>query len=277
MTSEAETLRRELETAILAAQAGASVIRAAWGKPAKIQHKGDVDLVTETDIAAEAAVLAVLRAACPRDVFVSEEDGRSGLDGADRWWWIDPLDGTTNFAHGFPHFAVSIASEDAHGLRVGVVLEPLTERLFAAARGLGATLNGAALSVSQTPSLDDALLATGFPYDRRTNPDNNVHRVAHLIRRCQGIRRAGAAALDLAYVAAGWLDGYWEDRLKPWDLAAGALLVREAGGRTSDFDLGPLALQSGRCVASNSRLHEELARAVVAAPPLHSAERGNVQ
>ena len=272
MTSQTDILRAELESATRAAQAGAAVIRAAWGKPPRVEHKGDVDLVTETDLAAEAAVLAVLRATFPGDVFVSEEDGRSGLEGASRWWWIDPLDGTTNFAHGFPHFAVSIASEDADGLRVGVVLEPITQRLFAAARGMGATLNGSPLRASKTPDLNAALLATGFPYDRRTNPDNNVHRVAHLIRRCQGIRRAGAAALDLAYVAAGWLDGYWEDRLKPWDLAAGALLVREAGGRASDFDLGPLSLQSGRCVASNGHFHEQLAAAVLSAPALRFSE-----
>lgn len=272
MTSQTDILRAELESATRAAQAGAAVIRAAWGKPPRVEHKGDVDLVTETDLAAEAAVLAVLRATFPGDVFVSEEDGRSGLEGASRWWWIDPLDGTTNFAHGFPHFAVSIASEDADGLRVGVVLEPITQRLFAAARGIGATLNGLPLRTSKTPDLNAALLATGFPYDRRTNPDNNVHRVAHLIRRCQGIRRAGAAALDLAYVAAGWLDGYWEDRLKPWDLAAGALLVSEAGGRASDFDLGPLSLQSGRCVASNGHFHEQLAAAVLSAPALRFSE-----
>jgi myo-inositol-1(or 4)-monophosphatase len=272
MTSQTDILRAELETATRAAQAGAALIRAAWGKPPRVEHKGDVDLVTETDLAAEAAVLAILRATFPGDVFVSEEDGRSGLEGASRWWWIDPLDGTTNFAHGFPHFAVSIASEDADGLRVGVVLEPITQRVFAAARGMGATLNGAPLRASLTPDLNAALLATGFPYDRRTNPDNNVHRVAHLIRRCQGIRRAGAAALDLAYVAAGWLDGYWEDRLKPWDLAAGALLVREAGGIASDFDLGPLSLQSGRCVASNGHFHEQLAAAVLSAPALLFSE-----
>jgi len=272
MTSQTDILHAELETATRAAQAGAALIRAAWGKPPRVEHKGDVDLVTETDLAAEAAVLALLRATFPGDVFVSEEDGRSGLEGASRWWWIDPLDGTTNFAHGFPHFAVSIASEDADGLRVGVVLEPITQRLFAAARGMGATLNGAPLRASLTPDLNAALLATGFPYDRRTNPDNNVHRVAHLIRRCQGIRRAGAAALDLAYVAAGWLDGYWEDRLKPWDLAAGALLVREAGGIASDFDLGPLSLQSGRCVASNGHFHEQLAAAVLSAPALLFSE-----
>jgi myo-inositol-1(or 4)-monophosphatase len=272
MTSHTDILRAELETATRAAQAGAALIRAAWGKPPRVEHKGDVDLVTETDLAAEAAVLAILRATFPGDVFVSEEDGRSGLEGASRWWWIDPLDGTTNFAHGFPHFAVSIASEDADGLRVGVVLEPITQRVFAAARGMGATLNGAPLRASLTPDLNAALLATGFPYDRRTNPDNNVHRVAHLIRRCQGIRRAGAAALDLAYVAAGWLDGYWEDRLKPWDLAAGALLVREAGGIASDFDLGPLSLQSGRCVASNGHFHEQLAAAVLSAPALLFSE-----
>jgi len=275
MTPDMNSLRVELKVAVRAAEAGAAVIRAAWGKPAQVQHKGDVDLVTETDLAAEAAILAVLRAERPSDVFVSEEDGRSGLDGAARWWWIDPLDGTTNFAHGFPHFAVSIASEDADGLRVGVVLEPLTQRLFTAARGLGASLNDRPITVSRTPLLDGALLATGFPYDRRTNPDNNVHRVAHIIRQCQGIRRAGAAALDLAYVAAGWLDGYWEDRLKPWDLAAGALLVREAGGQCSDFDLGPLNLQSGRCVASNPMIHAALAHAVVTAPPISAHAQEN--
>jgi myo-inositol-1(or 4)-monophosphatase len=207
-------------------------------------------------------------------VVVSEEAGRVGPEGGARWWWVDPLDGTTNFSHGFPHFAVSIASEDADGLRVGVVLEPLSGRCFSASRGGGAFLDGRRLSVSAVPDLDAALLATGFPYDRRTNPDNNVHRVAHLIRRCQGIRRAGAAALDLAYVAAGWLDGYWEDRLKPWDLAAGALLVREAGGLVTAFGGQPLDLVAGQCVASNGRVHPALTLAVDESPPIVASMPG---
>lgn len=261
-------LESELETAVRAAERAASVIRAAWGGPVHVRFKGEVDLVSETDLAAEREVLQVLRHAYPEDVVVSEEAGRVGPERSARWWWVDPLDGTTNFSHGFPHFAVSIASEDADGLRVGVVLDPVNGRCFSASRGGGAFLDGRRLSVSAAPDLDSALLATGFPYDRRTNPDNNVHRVAHLIRRCQGIRRAGAAALDLAYVAAGWLDGYWEDRLKPWDLAAGALLVREAGGLVTAFGGQPLDLVAGQCVASNAGIHRALSLAVDEAPRL---------
>ena len=266
----------------LAAKAAGKVLLKYFGKTFEVREKLQAGLVTNADLEAEAAVIKILRKARPDFGFLAEESGQTAAtkrkkgenpdSPPDGRWIIDPLDGTTNFAHGFPHFAVSIASEDADGLRVGVVLEPITQRLFAAARGMGATLNGSPLRASKTPDLNAALLATGFPYDRRTNPDNNVHRVAHLIRRCQGIRRAGAAALDLAYVAAGWLDGYWEDRLKPWDLAAGALLGSEAGGRASDFDLGPLSLQSGRCVASNGHFHEQLAAAVLSAPALRFSE-----
>jgi myo-inositol-1(or 4)-monophosphatase len=172
---------------------------------------------------------------------------------------VDPLDGTTNFAHGFPPFAVSIGlMYQSEGL-VGVVFDPTRDELFTAGAGLGARLNGAPITVSRTLSLDRALLGTGFAYDRRTEVDNNVKNLARLIRRCQGVRRTGSAALDLAYVACGRLDGFWEMNLLPWDVTAGSLIVRQAGGRVSDFFGGDDDHSSGRrIVASNGYIHDEM-------------------
>ncbi len=248
-----------------AEQAGAYIARR-WDTGVEAQFKGTVDLVTEVDLAAEAILVGAVRAQRPDDAIIAEEGSGTEALGPGRTWHIDPLDGTTNFSHGFPHFCVSIALLDHQGPAVGVVHDPLRQWTFWATRGGGAWRNGQRLQVSASADLNRALLATGFPYDRHTNPDNNVGRFNALLRRAQGMRRAGSAALDLAFVAAGWLDGYWEDRLKSWDLAAGWLLVTEAGGQVTDLLGEPVDLTTGRLVAANPALHPTLVAALRAAP-----------
>ncbi len=273
-------LDADVALARAAAERAGACIRAGWlraldaprGAPAlDIRFKGEVDLVSEIDLAAEAIVLGLLREARPADDIIAEESGLAAGTPAllsvagqveSRCWFVDPLDGTTNFSHGLPHFCVSIGLTDAEGPAVGVIHDPIRRWTFHARRGGGAWLDGRALTISDTTDLGRAVLATGFPYDRRTNPDNNTHRVAHLVRLGQGLRRAGSAALDLAWVAAGWLDGYWEDRLNAWDLMAGVLLVTEAGGTVTNFTGGPANIRGGALVASNGRLHEQLVAAV---------------
>jgi myo-inositol-1(or 4)-monophosphatase len=255
----------ELDAALrIAADAGALLRGAAFRHHAAASKRVATDLVTEYDKQSEALIVAALERTFPLDAIVAEEGGARGGAGGARRWLIDPIDGTTNFAHGLPFFCVSIALEDEHGLAVGVVEAPALGWTFAAARGAGATLNGAPLRVSDTDDLGRALLATGFPYDRATSPQNNFAEFEALQRRAQGVRRVGAAALDLAMVAAGWLDGYWEMKLKPWDLAAGALLVTEAGGRVSDWRNGPLVVDDGAAVATNGRIHDALVAALAA-------------
>lgn len=256
-------LAAALGVARLAADRAGAIMLRRWDTALDVRFKGDVDLVSEVDLECEQAIIDTLRAAFPGDGIVAEERGRAG-EGAPRTWHVDPLDGTTNFSHGFPHFCCSIALVDESGPCVGVVAAPVYGWTFYAVRGSGAWRDGQPIRVSRTGTLDGALLATGFPYDRRTNPDNNTDRFAHLLRQCQGVRRAGAAALDLAYVAAGWLDGYWETRLNSWDLAAGALLVTEAGGRTSDLSGAPASLSRGEMVATNGLFHVELLNALAA-------------
>jgi len=260
-----------------AARRAGQYIAEQWQQPDKaLEYKGAVDLVTQVDKAAESMILDALRHARPGDRILAEESGTHGTDGQ-RIWVIDPLDGTTNFAHGFPHFCVSIGLVNPDGADVGVIYDPITQRMFSALEGQGAFLNGIPMSVSHTTELSRSLLATGFPYDRWTHPDNNSHRFSHLLRRCQGIRRAGAAALDLAYVAAGWLDGYWEDRLKPWDCAAGILLVREAGGRVTDFAGQAAHPWSGDFIATNDMIHDALRAAVAKAPLLSETPERTTQ
>ncbi len=196
----------------------------------------------------------------PEDGDASEQ-GRDASNGQPVWL-IDPLDGTNNFAHGFPHVGLSLALLVEGKVVVGVIHDPLRRETFAATVGGGATLDGRPIRVSGIEHLEGAFLATGFPYDRRTAHDNNVERLDHFLRRSQGVRRAGAATLDLAYVACGRLDGFWEIRLKPWDVAAGILLVREAGGKATDFE-GSLNCLSGEfIVASNGRIHGEMLRVI---------------
>jgi myo-inositol-1(or 4)-monophosphatase len=255
-----------LEVAISIAHEAGEVVREAFPRTAlaHIDFKGTVNPVTETDTIVEELIVSRLRAAFPDHRFLAEEGG------GDDWrapgppiWLIDPLDGTNNFAHGFPHVAVSLGLLAKGQVVVGAAYDPLRDETFAAIAGSGATLNGEPIHVSGARRLADAFLATGFPYDRRTAPDNNTERLDHFLRRSQGVRRAGAAVLDLAYVACGRFDGYWEARLKPWDVAAGSLLVQEAGGRVTDGKGGPGYLRGDLVVASNGSIHDEMLRVIL--------------
>jgi myo-inositol-1(or 4)-monophosphatase len=227
------------------------------GQEQQVEHKGAVDLVTAADRRSEHAIVAAIRAAHPDHAILTEE-GTSRDEGGALRWIVDPLDGTTNYAHGYPCFSVSIALEQEGRVVLGVVYDPVRDELFAARRGHGARLNGVRLSVSRTERLDDSLLATGFPYDIRTSPENNLAPFARFALRTQGVRRDGSAALDLCSVAAGRFDGFWEMKLAPWDVAAGSLIVAEASGRVSDYDGGPFTIAGRRMIASNGRIHEQM-------------------
>jgi myo-inositol-1(or 4)-monophosphatase len=222
-----------------------------------IEYKGEVDLVTEADRASEKLIVERLRARWPEHGIVAEEGTRSEMD-AEYRWYVDPLDGTTNFAHGYPVFCISIALARQDGqLAVGVLYDPTRDEMFAAERGLGARLNGRRIHVSQTKALAESILGTGFPsHKRHTNP--NIHFYHQITLRSHGVRRAGSAALDLANVACGRYDGFWEFNLNPWDTAAGVLLVQEAGGTVTRFDGSAFRLDSREVLASNGLIHQEL-------------------
>jgi myo-inositol-1(or 4)-monophosphatase len=239
-----------------------------WGHVGRVEHKGDVNLVTEYDRRAESLITDALQEAFPDHHIYAEEGSDIGLQSSPYTWLVDPLDGTTNFAHGFPVFAVSIGLvHRAEGL-AGVIYDPTRDELFTAGAGRGAHLNERPIEVSQVDSLDEALLATGFAYNREWAADHNIPYLDAFLRRSQGIRRAGAAALDLAYVACGRLDGHWEMHLHPWDVAAGILIVTEAGGRVTDLRGGHEFDQSGReIVASNGRIHDAMLEVLAAPSP----------
>jgi len=240
-----------------AARQAGSLIRAKWHATKTITVKTDiVDLVTDVDTAADALITAFLRERFPTHQIITEESARSGHE-SPYCWYIDPLDGTTNFAHGFPHCAVSIALAYESHVIVGVVYDPLREETFCASRGCGASLNGRPIRVSQTPTLADALALTGFPYDRRKHSEFYLRFYQAFMLRTQGVRRCGSAALDLCYVACGRADVFWEWRLHPWDIAAGSLIVEEAGGQMSDFSGGPFDIHGEQTLASNGLLHQE--------------------
>jgi myo-inositol-1(or 4)-monophosphatase len=222
-----------------------------------VEHKGAVDLVTEVDRLSERAIVSAIRSAYPEHLIQTEEGTSRAASGSWRWI-VDPLDGTTNYVHGYPCYSVSIALEQRGQIVLGVVHDPLRDELFVARRGGGAKRNGQALSVSPTGRLTDSLLATGFPYDIRSSSDNNLDHFARFALRAQGVRRDGSAALDLCYVAAGRFDGFWEMKLAPWDVAAGALMVTEAGGRISDFAGGPFHIDGRQVIASNGRIHDHM-------------------
>jgi myo-inositol-1(or 4)-monophosphatase len=248
----------ERRVAVDAAHAAGALLRDALTDQRQVSFKGaPTNLVTEMDARAEQLVSDRLRAAFPGDALLGEEGGtRPGTSG--RRWIVDPLDGTTNYAHGLPMFAVSIALEVAGVVVLGVVYDPTRDDLFVAERGRGAWLGDRRLRVSSAATLNESLLSTGFPYDVREGEDNNLREFAAFTVRAQGVRRMGSAVIYLAYVAAGRTDGYWELRLGPWDVAAGALLVEEAGGRVTNLSGGPVDLDRPAVVASNGRIHEEM-------------------
>jgi myo-inositol-1(or 4)-monophosphatase len=246
-----------LEAAKAAAREAGGLLRENLDKRGEIMFKGTVDLVTHFDRKSQEMIFRRLSAAFPGHGFLAEE-GLSLPGTSDCRWIIDPIDGTTNFAHTFPVFCVSIALEQKGVVAVGVIYDPMRDELFEAVRGRGAFLNGARVRVSEIPELGKALLATGFPYDVRTSSFNNVREFNAFIVRAQAIRRCGSAALDLCYVACGRFDGFWELKLKPWDVAAGALIVEEAGGRVSDFEGRTFDPFNQRALASNGRIHEEM-------------------
>lgn len=252
------------KAAEIAREAGA-LLRGFYERGVRTEYKGDVDLVTEADRASERLIRERLQTAFPTHGIYGEEGTRESLDAEFRWY-VDPLDGTTNFAHGFPIFCVVLGCErrpagladDADGTMVaGVIYDPLRDEMFVAEEGRGAWLNGRRISVSRTEMLQEALTATGFPSHKR-HRSPNVHFYQEITLRSHGVRRAGSAALDLAYVACGRLDGFWEFNLNPWDTSAGVLLVAEAGGRVTRFDGGTFRLDSRETLATNGKIAAEM-------------------
>ncbi len=248
---------RMLRVALRAAYRAAERLRERFRAGPAVACKGPNDLVTDADLAAEETIVAVLRQAFPDHAVIAEEGG-GHAEGVEYRWLVDPLDGTVNFAHGLPLFAVSIACLRGDTPLVGAVLQPLTGELFTARAGAGAFRNGEPLRVSDEARVAEGLLATGFPYDREAAWEAMTGRFLRCLRAARGIRRLGSAAIDLCGVASGVFAGYWETGLKPWDAAAGVLIVSEAGGRVTDLRGGPVNLDSGDIVASNGRIHEEL-------------------
>ena len=252
MTSENEYLPK---LSAIAREAGALLMEY-FDRNIKIEYKGDADLVTAADRKSEALIRDRIRQTWPRHDVLGEEEGLRDT-GSEFRWYVDPLDGTTNFAHGFPVFCVSMALQHKQVTVAGVCYDPTRDEMFAAVRGKGATLNGRPIHVSKTAKLAESLVGTGFPsHKRHKNP--NIHFYHQITLRSHGVRRAGSAALDLCYVACGRMDGFWEFNLNPWDTAAGVLMVEEAGGRVSDFSGGAFQLNSRETLASNGLIHETL-------------------
>ena len=254
-------IRRLAHQAVYAA--GAVLVRN-FNQPHQIILKGRHDPVTETDLESQRLIIDHIRQSFPDHQILAEEKGgpRPAPGGSDGRWIIDPLDGTVHFAHGFPMFAVSIAFEWRGEVIYGVIYDPLREECFEAVRGEGARLNDHPIKVSEVANLDQALVATGFPYNLTERLDKLMARFRRVIALAEGVRRPGAATLDLCYLAAGRLDGFWEEGLKPWDTAAGALIVTEAGGRVTDFQGAPFQLTGDQILASNGHLHDQLMAAL---------------
>lgn len=251
----------DLAVARLAAEAGAAVIREHFGASIETEWKGAVDPVTAVDRAAEDAILDIIRTHRPADRILAEESGGDAWDQG-RVWIVDPLDGTVNFVHGLPQVATSVGLRDGGAGVVGVVASAINGEIFGAERGRGATLNGHPIAVSNEHEPARSLIGTGFAYDRQSRAKAMTDVLANVLTEFQGIRRVGSAALDLCWVAAGRLDAYWEYGVRPWDTAAGALIVAEAGGRVTGFTNEPYPLDDPGIVASNGRIHDALLQAI---------------
>jgi len=255
---------RLLNFAIQTARDAGRILVDRLGRALQVSNKGDIDLVTEADLASEKLIIERINSHYPRHAILAEESGASNgvviVPGKNEWKWIiDPLDGTTNYAHGYPCFCVSIAVECAGRIEIAVIYDPLRDEMFVAERGHGATLNDRRIRASLVEDLNQAMLCTGFPYDVRDRPEFARH-FTNFTMHAQAVRRDGSAALDLACVACGRFDGFWEDGLNPWDVAAGVLLIEEAGGRVSDFRGVPLDIYTAKVLASNGLIHEAMMR-----------------
>jgi len=246
-----------LVLAVEAARGAGEILRAGMKEALDVQYKGDINLVTQVDLASERFIVDLLRSRVPDHGILAEEGSNREGTSAYRWL-IDPLDGTTNYAHRFPFFCVSIGLQYEKDMILGVVYDPVRDELFAAARGAGAWCNDRRLAVSATPALATSLLVTGFAYDSRRRDNDNFRHFNNMSRAVQGVRRTGSAALDLCYVAAGRFDGFWELNLSPWDTAAGCVLLEEAGGRITDFRGNPFSPYTPELVASNGRIHDAM-------------------
>lgn len=268
-SSNPEQLQTFLDIATEAALSAGAVLQSYFGNLETIEEKGRPgDLLTAADKAAEAVILEILHRHFPDHAILAEESGQIGEQENKYLWAIDPLDGTTNFAHQYPFFSSSIGLLIEGIPQVGAIFDPFHNELFRAAKGLGATRNRRPIRVSQTQELSKSLLVTGFAYDRRQTKDNNYAEFCHLTHLTQGVRRSGSASLDLAHVACGRLDGYWERGLSPWDITAGIVLVEEAGGKVTAYNGSPLQIKSGRILATNGVIHNSLITELMQVQPL---------
>jgi myo-inositol-1(or 4)-monophosphatase len=257
-------LQNWLDVATEAVLAAGAILEDLWGNLETVQEKGLAgDLVTEADRKAESLILDVLERHCPHHAILAEESGYQGEQQRTYLWAIDPLDGTTNYAHSYPISCVSVGLMVEGVPQLGAIYNPFRRELFRAAKGLGATLNRRPIQVSASPTLAKSLLVSGFAYDRRETLDNNYAEFCHLTHLTQGVRRSGSAALDLTDVACGRLDGYWERGIKAWDITAGIVILEEAGGKVTAYDQSPLDITSGRILATNGLIHAELSQALV--------------
>jgi myo-inositol-1(or 4)-monophosphatase len=250
-----------LNFAVQTARDAGAVLVDRLGRALQVSSKGDIDLVTEADLASEKLIIERIKSHYPRHAILAEESGATEIVGgtSDWKWIIDPLDGTTNYAHGYPCFCVSIGLERAGSIEIAVIYDPMRDEVFAAERGQGATLNGRPMRVSAVEDLNSAMLCTGFPYNVRERP-NFERDFANFTMEAQAVRRDGSAAIDLAYVACGRFDGFWEDGLNAWDVAAGLLLIEEAGGLVTDFAGGKLNIYTPKVLASNGLIHDAMRR-----------------
>ncbi len=256
-------MKDAVDVAVEAALAAGRIQSERSGDIGKIEFKGKFDLVTEVDTLCEQEVIRIIRKRFPDHEFLAEESGASAGSPSPSKWIIDPLDGTINYAHGFPFYCVSIGLEHEGEVIVGVVYSPRMDELFVAEKGKGATINGEPISVSTIPELKDSLLVTGFTPQVAHSTNNNLDHFSHFMRACQALRRPGSAAMDLCYTAMGRFEGFWEMRLHPWDVAAGKLIVEEAGGTVTRMNGEPVSVYDREILASNGLVHPEMVRVFV--------------